>query len=76
MMTEKDFAVRMFSELARGTSLRQILDKNYPRILENYGGEIILVGINYDEHKKIHECRIEKSIHQRNEQNTDAQQPF
>ena len=57
-------------------ALRQILDKNYPRILENYGGEIILVGINYDEHKKIHECRIEKSIHQRNEQNTDAQQPF
>ena len=35
MMTEKDFAVRMFSELARGTSLRQILDIARTEVFDN-----------------------------------------
>ena len=39
-------------------AIRQILDKNYPRILERFGGKIVLVGINYDEDTKKHTCRI------------------
>ena len=35
MMTDKDFAVRMFSELARGTSLRQILDIARTEVFDN-----------------------------------------
>ena len=41
-------------------AVKQIKDRKYPRILENYGGEIVLVGISYDEKDKNHECRIEK----------------
>ena len=41
-------------------ALEQIKDRNYPKILENYGGEIVLVGVNYDGGKKAHECRIER----------------
>ena len=40
-------------------ALRQIKDRNYPKILENYGGEIVLVGMNYNEKDKTHTCRIE-----------------
>ena len=39
-------------------AIRQIMDKNYPRMLEQFGGEIILVEINYDEDTKQHKCRI------------------
>jgi len=41
-------------------ALKQIRDRNYPRILDNYGGEIVLVGVNYDENTKVHDCRIER----------------
>ena len=34
------------------SALKQIRDRNYPKALERFGGEIILVGITYDrEHK-------------------------
>ncbi len=42
----------------------QIKKKNYPKALENYGGDILLVGINYDKAapagKRKHTCKIEK----------------
>ena len=41
-------------------AIRQILDKNYPKILEQFGGPILLVGINYDEGTKKHTCKIVK----------------
>ena len=40
-------------------AIKQIKDRNYPKILTNYGGRIVLVGINYDENKKTHTCEIE-----------------
>ncbi len=42
---------------AEGT-IRQIEDRNYPKILTNYGGRIILVGITYHADTKAHECVI------------------
>ena len=39
-------------------AVQQILDRNYPRILEQFGGKILLVGINYDELTKVHTCKI------------------
>lgn len=42
------------------TAIRQIRDRNYAQALEGYGGEIVLVGINYDKGNKTHECVIER----------------
>lgn len=41
-------------------AIEQIKEKNYGKILEEYGGEILLVGINYDKISKAHQCIIEK----------------
>ena len=34
--------------------------KNYPQIIKDYGGTILLVGINYDTKNKKHTCKIEE----------------
>jgi len=41
------------------TALNQIRNRNYTQSLEQYGGNILLVGINYDKKSKAHTCRIE-----------------
>lgn len=41
-------------------AIAQIKNKNYPAIFENYGGDIVLVGINYDDKTKEHTCRVER----------------
>lgn len=41
-------------------AIKQIKEKKYPQVLERLGSEILLVGINYDEKTKRHECAIEK----------------
>lgn len=42
------------------TAIQQIREKNYPSALQEYSGELLLVGINYDKRTKKHECIIEK----------------
>lgn len=44
------------------SAIRQIKDKQYTQALEDYAGEILLVGINYDKDSKDkpHSCVIEK----------------
>lgn len=42
------------------TAVQQIKDKKYPVSIENYTGDILLVGINYDTKTKEHLCVIEK----------------
>ena len=41
-------------------AIQQIKNRNYPAALEDYGGEIVLVGIGYDEKTKAHSCVIER----------------
>lgn len=41
-------------------AIKQIKEKNYSNSLEQYSGEIILVGINYNKKSKKHECIIER----------------
>ena len=41
-------------------AIHQIKDRNYPAVFEDYGGEIVLVGINYDVKTKKHDCIIER----------------
>ncbi|WP_295095867.1 AAA family ATPase [Ruminococcus sp.] len=43
-----------------GGAIEQIKNKEYPAVLQDYGGDIILVGINYDADTKEHTCEIER----------------
>ncbi len=54
----------MIIELKRNGStegaIKQIKDRQYFQPLEHYKGRLLLVGINYDEEKKTHTCKIEE----------------
>ena len=41
------------------TAIQQIKALHYPAVLEHYSGNVVLVGISYDEDTKVHQCRIE-----------------
>lgn len=41
-------------------AIGQIREKRYDGALREYGGEVLLVGINYDKGSKRHECVIER----------------
>lgn len=41
-------------------AIQQIKERDYPAILKDYGGEVVLVGINYEVKKKVHSCVIER----------------
>ena len=40
-------------------ALDQIKEKRYFESLSHYQGNLLFVGINYDEKKKTHTCKIE-----------------
>ena len=42
-------------------ALKQIKNRQYASWIENYTGDILLVGVNYD-HKKGHTCVIERHV--------------
>jgi len=46
------------------TAIEQIKARNYPAILQDYGGEILLVGVNYDKDvpagQRKYTCEIER----------------
>ncbi len=42
------------------SAINQIRRRQYPTKVAQYTGDLLLVGINYDREKKIHECLIEK----------------
>ena len=44
------------------TAMQQIKEKRYAESLQDYAGEILLVGINYDKKTKEHSCSIEKLV--------------
>ena len=41
-------------------AIQQIKERNYPAVLKEYGGEVVIVGIGYDAKKKEHNCVIER----------------
>lgn len=41
-------------------AIQQIKNRDYPYALKDYGSDILLVGINYDEKSKKHTCKIER----------------
>lgn len=42
------------------SAINQMKDRKYPSIFNDYDGEVMLVGINYNEKTKKHSCKIEK----------------
>lgn len=63
---KKGIPPAMIIELKRNqspeTALNQIKDRRYFDSLSHYQGDLLFVGINYDEGKKTHECRIERFV--------------
>jgi hypothetical protein len=47
-----------------GSALQQIKDKNYCQALNNYKGDLLFVGVNYDEKTKEHSCKIERLVNE------------
>ena len=41
-------------------AIKQIKERHYPELLSDYVGEMMFVGINYDEETKENSCKIEK----------------
>ena len=41
-------------------ALAQIRERDYPAVLRDWGGPILLVGIAYDSKTRVHSCRIEE----------------
>ena len=56
----------MIIELKRNSStesaINQIKEKKYFESLEHYKGNLLFIGINYDEESKKHECKIEQFV--------------
>ena len=54
----------MIIELKRNSSvesaLSQIREKKYFASLNGYSGNLLFIGVNYDEKNKTHECQIEE----------------
>ena len=40
------------------TAISQIREKRYTGVLQDFAGDVVLVGINYDKQTKLHECMI------------------
>ena len=44
------------------SAINQIREKRYFASLEHYSGELLFVGINYDETDKTHQCQIQRFV--------------
>ena len=42
-------------------AVAQVRERDYPAVLRDWGGPILLVGITYDRKSKRHVCRIEEA---------------
>lgn len=52
--------IELKKDLSANAAIGQIHRKEYKGKVADYGGRIILVGINYDSKTKKHECQIEQ----------------
>ena len=55
------FIVELKWDHSAEEALSQIKAKDYSDALNDYSGEILLVGVNYDKQTKKHSCRIERT---------------
>lgn len=52
--------VELKNENAAEGAIAQILRNNYPQLVSEFSGSILLVGINYSRKSKKHTCVIER----------------
>ena len=52
--------VEMKWDVSAEGAISQIKRKQYCNALQDYAGEVVLVGINYDKASKVHQCVIER----------------
>lgn len=52
--------IELKHEKTAESGLKQIKDKRYFESLQHYEGNMLLIGINYDEESKTHSCVIEE----------------
>ena len=57
------FLVELKWNQSAKAAIQQIKEKQYPKLLEDYTGELLLVGINYDKETREHSCVIERIHH-------------
>ena len=55
-----DMIVELKWDKGANTAIKQIKAKQYVEALQDYHGQILLVGISYDKKSRKHQCRIEK----------------
>ena len=53
--------VELKYENSAESAIEQIKEKQYMDCLQDYSGDVLLVGINYDKESKKHSCKIEKA---------------
>lgn len=54
------FLVELKWDKSANAAINQIKERKYIKTMENYTGDILCVGINYDKKKKKHQCIIER----------------
>ncbi|MCD8200549.1 MAG: AAA family ATPase [Clostridia bacterium] len=54
--------IELKAEGAEGGAMKQILEKNYGNVLPGYHGDVILVGIHYNDFTKAHTCEIRRDM--------------
>ena len=54
--------IEMKKDKTPDSALNQIKNKEYFKELENYSGDILFVGINYDSENKTHTCAFERLV--------------
>ena len=60
--TKTAIIVELKHNKSADTALNQIREKKYFESLSNWHGDILFVGINYDEKTKKHDCKIERFV--------------
>lgn len=60
--TKTALIVELKRNSSTDTALKQIREKKYFASLDNWHGDVLFVGVNYDAESKKHECKIEKFV--------------
>ena len=60
--TKPAMIVELKHNKSANSALNQIKEKQYADCLSNWHGDLLFVGINYDEKSKRHECKIEELV--------------
>ena len=58
--SDRNLSVQLKWNRTADGAIYQIKNNHYPQVFEDYGGDVLMVGINYNVKNKKHIYRIEK----------------